>query len=1272
MKNKFFKRLLSLTLAAGMILSPVSGVSQAEAAEKDENLLARYPLTSDVKDVSGNGNDASIPAKASGVSFQGEALTLSGGASTSSNYVKLPEGMLDGQDSLTISMWIKNNNTKANTAAFSFCGKTKQGTSPKHYLILNPSNPDGYYKAVFTDPASGSTANPWNTEVGVNNSFNNSVLTSDRMNEWIYYTITVDKNSISGYLDGKKLGTGALSNVSVSDFGSGIAAYIGKSDYPDALFAGSFRDLRIYSKTMTETEVGALYEEASAVQKVKEAGASLNLGEGMEIIDNLNLPTSSGDCRIAWKTSDASVVETDGTVHFKEEEQKVTLTAVITNGTYSEEKVIELTVASKGNVEGSKYRMGLLIPRFVSEDLQSTVSGKKVSWSCDKEGIIAQNGKVTRPAQDTKAKISAAIDGITLSKEVTVMAEGGQIASYVTKGGNLYQNTGDLLASTDSRRSDALFLAAKTRDENTYTELNKGKAVMYVKWNGAQTSSPDNQMGSPVLFRKADGSLAAAASGNNNRNGIYVWDTEKNLAFSGERFLELASAGTKVQNPTVIFDELSGGYKVFWQDGNGKSYVSLLADVNEGSSPIKTEEISYTKTPLSGILPENAVTEEAGVFEASEKEYEAILKKYGTVHNTGVEAVNITLKPGETLTMPETVKALYSDGSSKNLGVVWDEDALAKIDTSKEGTYEISGEVQQDAYAYPFIEERADPHVFYNEDDGYYYSTGSYYEENMTAPSCAQSYRKLDIRRAKTIKGLKTAEEHYILESKVGDRWGGFFWAPEFHKINGTWYCLVGAHDFGTSGITDNVNWNNANWCSRSILIPYEGTEEQMKAGGMLDASQWGEPVILENLPSFDVSYYEDESGQGYYIIPQSAQISIMKAKGGDGVIPQATGERVVLKSGDWPWEYGIYEGSINASRPEGTDQLVVEGPYLFEYGDKVYISYSAATVDKFYTLGLMMADKGSDIMDPSSWTNVSYPLLSSYDTYKGQIGGGAHVGGGHNSVVLDEYGNLALIYHARPYPDPHTGQSGSGGLFDPCRHTVVKSINVAADGTLIFNMTAEEELSPDYRTVTAAVTVAEEKPDRPFVDVDKETGNWYYDAVYYSFDRGIMNGVNKTHFEPLSNLARAQFAIILHNMEGKPAVSYEPKFKDVAEGEWYTNAILWASSKEIVTGYTDGSGKFGWGDNILREQMAVMMYRYAKNFKKYDVSDRADFDNFTDAAFVNDYAKEAMKWAVGAGIITGKDLDKDGTPESLDPSGNASRAECAIIMQRFLEKYGK
>lgn len=568
--------------------------------------------------------------------------------------------------------------------------------------------------------------------------------------------------------------------------------------------------MRIYGKEMNEGEVAGLYAEALEIQQVQEAKTTLNLKNGAMVCDNLSLPLSSGACSIVWESDNTKALENDGTVHFQDKSVSVKLTAVIKSGSYSETIEFELTVPTASEAKGEKYRTRLSIPAYISEDLQKEVDGQEIVWSCVPEGLIASDGKVTRPSKDTDATVTATIADAEITKNVKVMAEGGQVLSYVIQGGNLYENTGDLLASSDSRRSDALFLATKTTEEESYTELNKGKAVVYVKWDGDQKSNPDNQMGSPILFRKADGSLAAAASGNNNKNGIYVWDTQNNMAFANERFLTLADAGTKVQNPSVIYDSMSGGYKIFWQDQNDKTYVSLMTDLKNGTVPEQTVETVYNKEIVSGVLPSNAVKNEASVFEASASEYEAIIKKYGNVYNTEVETVNIEAKPGESVELPETVKASYSDGSTKNLGVVWDEEELKALDSGKEGVYEVTGTVQQDAYTYPFIEERADPHVFYNEDDGYYYATGSYYEENMTAPSCAQSYRKLDIRRAKTIEGLKTAKEHYILESETGDRWGGFIWAPEFHKINGTWYCLVGAHDFGTSGVPANINWNSA------------------------------------------------------------------------------------------------------------------------------------------------------------------------------------------------------------------------------------------------------------------------------------------------------------------------------------------------------------------------------------------------------------------------------------------------------------------------------
>ena len=182
-----------------------------------------------------------------------------------------------------------------------------------------------------------------------------------------------------------------------------------------------------------------------------------------------------------------------------------------------------------------------------------------------------------------------------------------------------------------------------------------------------------------------------------------------------------------------------------------------------------------------------------------------------------------------------------------------------------------------------------------------------------------------------------------------------------------------------------------------------------------------------------------------------------------------------------------------------------------------------------------------------------------------------------------------------------------------------------------------------------------------PYVDVSET--DWFYNAVYYNYCEKTMTGLDETHFGPNAPLARAQFALILYRMEGTPGVAYEAIFPDVEEGVWYTSAILWAAANDIVTGYTS-TGMFGPSDKINREQMAVMMYRYA-NFKEYNTDDKADFSKFADADKVSAYATEAMKWAVGTGIISGKN---NGTV--IDPQGDATRAECATIIMRFMEKY--
>ena len=179
----------------------------------------------------------------------------------------------------------------------------------------------------------------------------------------------------------------------------------------------------------------------------------------------------------------------------------------------------------------------------------------------------------------------------------------------------------------------------------------------------------------------------------------------------------------------------------------------------------------------------------------------------------------------------------------------------------------------------------------------------------------------------------------------------------------------------------------------------------------------------------------------------------------------------------------------------------------------------------------------------------------------------------------------------------------------------------------------------------------------------DVAESDWFYNEVNYVFEKGLMTGLTPNTFGPYEPSGRAQFATILYRMEGSPQITYRNQFSDVLEGEWYSNPVIWANDAKIVFGY-DNLTLFGTGDSITREQMTVMLLRYAQ-YKGYDTSQRADFGSYKDASSVSGFARESMEWAVSKGIISGKD---NGT--IIDPQGNALRAECAAIMKRFMESH--
>lgn len=176
------------------------------------------------------------------------------------------------------------------------------------------------------------------------------------------------------------------------------------------------------------------------------------------------------------------------------------------------------------------------------------------------------------------------------------------------------------------------------------------------------------------------------------------------------------------------------------------------------------------------------------------------------------------------------------------------------------------------------------------------------------------------------------------------------------------------------------------------------------------------------------------------------------------------------------------------------------------------------------------------------------------------------------------------------------------------------------------------------------------------FLDVAEH--DWFREAVDYVCTRGLMNGTGDQRFTPGGTTTRGMIVTILHRLEGSPAAGAAP-FGDVPRNAYYSGAVAWAASSGVVSGY--GDGRFGPDDLITREQMALILFRYAQ-YKGYGTEQRADLSGYGDAGQISSYALEAVQWANAAGLINGTG---DG---ALSPDGSAPRAQAAAILMRFCE----
>ena len=196
-------------------------------------------------------------------------------------------------------------------------------------------------------------------------------------------------------------------------------------------------------------------------------------------------------------------------------------------------------------------------------------------------------------------------------------------------------------------------------------------------------------------------------------------------------------------------------------------------------------------------------------------------------------------------------------------------------------------------------------------------------------------------------------------------------------------------------------------------------------------------------------------------------------------------------------------------------------------------------------------------------------------------------------------------------------------------------------------------ELSQDRGAVLIESAVSQ-MDGHLFTDVSSTA--WYAAAVAYVHEQGWMTGTSSNRFSPYLPISRSMAATILHRLAGSPQAGV-PAFPDVEDNTWYTQAVAWAAEEGVVLGYDDGT--FGPQDPVTREQLAALLYRYAR-YQGYDTSGRAGLSGYADAGQVSPYARTAMAWAVNTGLLTGR------TQTTLVPGGTATRAELAVILERF------
>lgn len=1062
--GKWKKTVAAIAALPVMIAGLASGPVTAMAADNDggltdANLVASYDFedaNDKGKDISGNNNDLTV--KGENVEYGvpgdhqsgGNAIQLRG---NDGQYLELPNGLLNGTDSFTVQFDSKSR-MAANDNFFSFT----IGSDNQKYFFSR-LRPTSVYTAITKD----------------SNGNEQGVTATQSANVWHTYRISVSPTFIATFIDGNLAAINKNVTTKLSELGTDLPMNFGKSTWAgDKYYNGGLDNIKIWK--------AAYVSDGMVWDGVTLPGST----EG-----SVTLPAKDAlGNTITWSSSNTAVLGNDGTlVKAPAQDTDVTFTAKSTVNGIEYTKTFTVNVAAAITAaDAAAERLLVDYQLTAGATLPTAIAAApdaKVTWKSSDTSLVKDDGTVVGADGDAEKTVdltaTVTLGTTSTTKKFTgvrVMPKSAQKLSSYTR---------DRSINGGSRVGNALHLALNNGTTTTALNTNYGVAFAEAKINATANTESTEVRGlvDPYLFQLKDGKYAYVAvftdvNGNRVDGGQVAFSTSSNLTdWSGKPNEDERGDMVTVTSDATLFDAGSiaagydasaGEYRISWKVNGVAKYVTTK-DFKTFSEVKNGVGFERAQADLTGI--DNAVAGSGNAIALTKDVADSLTERLGRVHNTGVEVpTDITVQANKTtkddllaqinggaeldngnLSKGATATATYSDGSTFDFRVNWNQDDLNKIDLTEAGTYEISGTINQQNYSeqFPMMSNRADPNIVYY--NGKYYAMGT---------SDTGGMKTLFIRSSDTLAGLKdqkagtAAEGGYKVEGQdvylFGENDGlghkGYHWAPELHVINGKLYCFYATFPAGKAG-DENIT-NSPNWAGPSAYVM------ELKDGGdPTKTADWLEHrvqakdggVLSPHGLSIDMTYFE-AGGKSYIAWSQGDQ----ERKGAKANVS------IAEVNSDKPWQ-AITEPQ-RLMRPEWGWELdgVNEGPNVLVSGGKVYMVFSAQLVTPQYATGMLIANVGDDLTDPASWTKSNYPWLHN-GTFAGQFGLG------HNSYFTDPYGDTYNVYHAM-----------TSGTNNTARHAGVVPVHFRADGTPIIDMTTSEELDQSKKNVTLKVVVTEDQ----------------------------------------------------------------------------------------------------------------------------------------------------------------------------------------------------